>query len=151
VTCLHLYINVYFPLSSCLNHKQSCGPISLFPLSSLHSSSKISSCPFSSPLLQFPYQSPSCPLPHVTVPSDRRKIIYEAFDWHRAGVISALCSSPSIYTERRWPHMLALQGARGGRGGGGVKHKPSSPESKTGSSAFNLHFISCTDCHLLGV
>lgn len=29
--------------------------------------------------------------------------------------------------------------------------QPLSPESKIGSSALNLHFINCTDCHLLGV
>jgi len=42
--------------------------------------------------------------------------------------------------------MLGLQGARGGR----TKHKSSSPGSKIGSSALNLHFISSTDGDLLG-
>lgn len=95
-------------------------------------------------------------LPHLIVQSDRRKkIIYKGMSlapnrhhfFHTLLPFQLHRVKMATHTHT---HSQALQGAEEGKGGR-VKQKLSSPESKMCSSALNLHFISCTDCHLPSV
>lgn len=72
---------------------------------------------------------------------------YEACNWHQAGVISAPPYAHRLpSTERRRPYIWPC-GELKTRG----EAQPLSQESEIVSSALNLHFISCTDCHLPNV